>query len=106
MTSSLIELLVAAKNVGQRQGNLSSKFFSGPIKFLVKALGLNKILCLEKVLSKNILVHKNYDPQNIGSKNVVKIRPVTSDILLIWANVTNPYVSWTIVTITVGILYL
>jgi len=34
----------------------------------LKTLGPNKILCLEKVLSKNILVHKNYDSKKIGSK--------------------------------------
>ena len=66
-------------------------------------MGPNKILCLEKVLSKNILVHKNYDSKKLGPKSLVKIGPVTAEILLIWTNVTRAYVARTNVTITVGI---
>ena len=71
--------------------------------FGLKTLGPNKLLCLEKVLSKDILVHKNYDPKKLGQKCLVKIRPVTAEILLIWTNVTTAYVAWKNVTITVGI---
>ena len=46
-----------------------SKIFSGSNKISgLKTLGPNKILCLEKDLSKNILVHKNYDPNRLGEK--------------------------------------
>ena len=69
-----------------------------------KILGPEKILGLKKILvSKNILVHKNYDPQKLGPKDLVKIGPITAEILLTWTNVTKAYVAWTNVTITVGI---
>ena len=42
-------------------------------------------------------------PHQCGPKSFVKIGPVTAEILLIWPNVTRAYVSWTNVTITVGI---
>ena len=56
------------------------------------------------VLSKKILVHKYHDLQKLGRKSLVKIGPVTDEILLIGTNVTRAYVAWTNVTITVGIL--
>ena len=61
------------KIVGLRQFWVRRKFefeiFFGSNKISgLKTLGPNKILCLEKVLSKNILVHKNYDSKKIGSK--------------------------------------
>ena len=39
------------------------------------------------VVSKNILVHKNYDPQKIG----FKIGPATAEIMMIWTNVARTY---------------
>ena len=56
-----------------------------------------------KVWSNNIFVHKNYDPQKLGTKSLVKIGPVTAEILLIWTNAARAHVAWTNVTITVGI---
>ena len=43
-------------------------------------------------------------PKKLGPKSLVKIGPVTAEILLIWTNVTRAYVARTNVTITVGIL--
>ena len=62
-----------------------------------------KISGIEKVLSKNILFHKNYDPKKIGAQKFGQNEPVTPEILLIWTNVTRAYVAWKNVTITVGI---
>ena len=39
-------------------------------------------------------------PKKNGPKSMVKIRPVTSEILLIWTNV-----AWANVTVTVGFCY-
>ena len=66
-----------------------------PCLLPLKTLGPNKILGLEKVLSKNILVHKNHDPKKLGKKSLVKIGPETGEILLIWTNVTRTNVVWT-----------
>ena len=72
-----------AKIAGLRQFWVRRKFeleiFFGSNKISgLKTLGPNKILCLEKVLSKNILVYKNYDPKKCGPKSLVKIGPVTA----------------------------
>ena len=42
-------------------------------------------------------------PKILGPTSLVKIGPVTAEILLIWTNVTRAYVAGTNVTITVGI---
>ena len=42
-------------------------------------------------------------PKKLGPKSLVKIGPVTAEILLIWTNVAKTNVAWTNVTITVGI---
>ena len=41
-------------------------------------------------------------PKNLGPKSLVKIGPVTAEILLIWTNIIRAYVARTNVTITVG----
>ena len=50
------------KNLGPTEIGVRIFFGSNKISGL-KPLGPNNILCLEKVLSKDILVHKNYDPK-------------------------------------------
>ena len=59
----------------------------------------------KKILESNkILVKKVKAPKKLGTKSVVKIGPVTAEILLIWTNVTRAYyVAWTSLTMTVGI---
>ena len=55
-------------------------------KFWVrKILGSNKIAGpkIFGMKKKNILVQKNYDPKKLGQKGLVKIRPVTAEILMI-----------------------
>ena len=60
--------------------------------------GLKNILDKRSLVNKKILVHKNQGPKKIGSNSLVKIRT-----LLIWTGVARIYVTWTNVTITVGI---
>ena len=59
----------------------------------------------KELWSKNIFLHKKYapPPKKNGPKSMVKIRPVTSEILFVWTNVTMAYVARTNVTTTVGI---
>ena len=56
-------------------------------------MGLKKLVPkkfgTQEVQSKNILVHKNYYNKKIGSKQLVKIGPVTAEILLILTNVAR-----------------
>ena len=89
------------------------KIFLGPIKIAgSKLFGLKRILGLKKlwvrkkfgskeIWSKNILVHKNYDPKKLGPKCLVKIGPVTAEILLIWTNVARTNVAWVNVHLTI-----
>ena len=42
-------------------------------------------------------------PKKLGPKSLVKIGPVTAEILLKWTNVTRVYVPRTNVTMTVGV---
>ena len=61
------------------QRKFEFKMFFGSDKISsLKTLGPNENLRLEKVLSKNILVHKNYDPKKLGPKSLVKIGPETA----------------------------
>ena len=46
---------------------------------------------------------QNYDPQIVGLNSLVKIGPVTAELLLIRTNVARIYVVWTNVTMPVGI---
>ena len=66
-----------------------------------------KIFCPKNIRVKSILSKKEYwstkikAPKKLGTKSLVKIRSVTSYIMLIWINVTRTYAAWTIVTMTV-----
>ena len=66
------------KNLGPKEIWVQNVFFGSNKISSLKTLGPNENLCLEKVLSKNILVHKNYDPKKLGPKSLVKIGPVTA----------------------------
>ena len=75
----------------------------GPKKF-----GFEKFLCLKNFLSENNLGRKKFyrrtfsSTKIMGPKSLVKIGPVTAEILMIWANVARAYVAWTNVTVKVG----
>ena len=66
------------------KGNLSSKFFLGPIKLLV----------LKKFCPRTFWSTKIMTPKKFGPKSLVKIGPVTAETLLIWTNVTRAYLAW------------
>ena len=80
-----------------------SKMFGHEIILGLKKFWVRKKFGSKEIWSKKILVHKNYDPKKLGPKCLVKIGPVTAEILLIWTNVARAYVAWTKVTMTVGI---
>ena len=69
-------------------------------KFWVKKFWVKKI----KIFGvQNNFGHKNEGPKKIGSKSLVKIRSVTTEIFMIWTNVARTYITWKNVTVTVGI---
>ena len=41
--------------------------------------------------------------QKLASKMLVKIGPMTAEVMLIWTNVIKTYVAWTNITVMVGI---
>ena len=60
----------------------------------------SKVFSMERLYK---VCTKNMTPKKLGPKSLVKIGPVTAEILLIWTYVTRAYVASTNVTITVGI---
>ena len=68
-----------------------------------KILGLEKNMSLEKFCPRAFWSTKIMTTKKLGPKNLVKIGPVTAEILLIWTNVIRAYDAWTNITITVGI---
>ena len=78
--------------------------FFGPVKFLVSILGvLIKFGVLKKFCPRIFWSTKILNKKKLGPKSLLKIVPVTAEILLIWTNVTRAYVARTNVTLTVGI---
>ena len=69
------------------KNNLSPKEFLGLKKFGPRTFWSTQIM----------------KPKILGPKCLVKIRPVTAEILPIWTNVARAYVAWTNATMTVGI---
>ena len=81
------------KNVGSEkfgsEQSLGSKFFLDPIKLLVRKLGFLKISGLKKNLGikkfgpRRFWSTKIISPKKLDPKSLVKIEPVTVEILLI-----------------------
>ena len=99
--------MFCTKNVAQT--NLGKFFFTQQIVGTtniwvqkVKKIGYQKVW-QKKYLGKNVGQQDLKPPKKLGPKSLVKLRLVTSEILLIWINVTRTYVAWTNVTSTVGI---
>ena len=63
-----------------------------------KNFGLAKNLGLKKFCPRTF-----WSTKIVGPKSLVKIGPVTTEILLIWTNVARAYVAWKNVTMTVDI---
>ena len=71
-----------------------------------KNLGHNKIWSKKVFVYKRVLGPKKLGQKNLGPKNcLVKIGPVTAEILQIWTNVARTNVAWTNVTETVKNLF-
>ena len=75
------------------------KQFSGSSNVGKKEFGFKFYLGLTRVDVKKIWL-KKLRPQK---KCLVKIRPVTAEMFLIWTNVVRTNVTWPNVTVTVGI---
>ena len=58
---------------------------------------------LNKFIPRTFWITLIMTPRKLGPKSVVKIGPVTAEILLICTNVARAYVAWTNVTMAVGI---
>ena len=83
------------------------KMIWGPKKLLFKKLKKKKMVS-EKSGSKEdgpktFCSTKIMTPCKLGPKSLVKIGPVTAEILLIWTNFARVYVAWTNVIMTVDI---
>ena len=102
----------STKIFGQKEFTPKKYYWSkmlGPEKFWIEKI----FWARKRFLGWKILVHRNQSPKKLGPKSLVKIRPVTAKILLIWTNVARAYVSrtnvartyvaWTNVSKTVGI---
>ena len=96
------------KNFWVRKGfgsihNFLVEIILGPLEFLVQNfLALNKCLVqnrIKKFGPKTFWSTKIMTPKKLGQKCLVKIRPITVEILMIWANVARAYVALTNVTI-------
>ena len=68
-----------------------------------KLWALIKFCVLKKFCPRTFWSTKIMTPKKLGPKSLVKIGPVTAEILLIWTNVTRAYVARKNVTITVDI---
>ena len=74
------------------------------IKFWVwKKFSFQKNLALKKFCPRTVWPTKIITPKKLGPKSLVKIGPVTVEILLIWTNVTRANVAWTYVSKAIGI---
>ena len=62
-----------------------------------------KKMCLMKFGPRRFKSTKIMPPKKWSPKSLVKIGPVTAEILVIWTNVARAYVVWTNVTMLVVI---
>ena len=95
------------KIVGLRQLWVRRKYefeiFFGSNKISgLKTLGPDKCCVLKKFCQRTFWSTKIMTPKKFGPISLVKIGPVTYEILFIWTNVTMAYVARTNVTITVA----